>query len=154
MPPRPGRIPKIPAHRIAAVVEATLHTTPSNAAHWSTRSMAEAQCLNESTIRRRWKLHNLKPHLIKTFKLSRIKQFVEKLHDIAGLYLNPPVKALVLCVDKKPDTSSRPNSIRITYKEGPLQYSDIRLQAQWNDHAVCCSQRKGVNVGSGFRLCI
>ncbi len=99
--PRPGRIPKIPAHKIATVVEATLHTTPSNATHWSTRSMAKAQCLSESTIRRIWKLHNLKPHLIKTYKLSRDKQFVEKLHDIVGLYLNPPDKALVLCVDEK-----------------------------------------------------
>jgi transposase len=99
--PRPGRIPKIPSHKIAAVVEATLHTIPSNATHWSTRSMAKAQGLSESTIRRIWKLHNLKPHLIKTFKLSRDKQFVEKLHDIVGLYLNPPDKALVLCVDEK-----------------------------------------------------
>lgn len=99
--PRPGRIPKIPAHKIATVVEATLHTTPSNATHWSTRSMAKAQGLSESTIRRIWKLHNLKPHLIKTYKLSRDKQFVEKLHDIVGLYLNPPDKALVLCVDEK-----------------------------------------------------
>jgi transposase len=99
--PRPGRIPKIPPHKIAAVVEATLHTIPSNATHWSTRSMAKAQGLSESTIRRIWKLHNLKPHLIKTFKLSRDKQFVEKLHDIVGLYLNPPDKALVLCVDEK-----------------------------------------------------
>jgi transposase len=99
--PRPGRIPKIPSHKITAVVEATLHTTPSNATHWSTRSMAKAQGLSESTIRRIWKLHNLKPHLIKTFKLSRDKQFVEKLHDIVGLYLNPPDKALVLCVDEK-----------------------------------------------------
>ena len=99
--PRPGRIPKIPAHKIATIVEATLHTTPSNATHWSTRSMAKAQGLSESTIRRIWKLHNLKPHLVKTFKLSRDKQFVEKLHDIVGLYLNPPDKALVLCVDEK-----------------------------------------------------
>jgi transposase len=99
--PRPGRIPRISSQKIAAVVEATLHTTPSNATHWSTRSMAKAHGLSEATIRRIWKQHNLKPHLIKTFKLSRDKQFVEKLHDIVGLYLNPPDKALVLCVDEK-----------------------------------------------------
>ena len=63
--------------------------------------MAEAQGLSEATIRRIWKQHNLKPHLVKTFKLSRYKQFVEKLYDVVGLYLNPPDKSLVLCVDEK-----------------------------------------------------
>ncbi len=99
--PRPGRIPKITPKKIQAVVEATLHTTPSDATHWSTRSMAKAQGLSEATIRRIWKQHNLKPHLIKTFKLSRDKRFVEKLYDVVGLYLNPPDKSLVLCVDEK-----------------------------------------------------
>jgi len=99
--PRPGRIPKITSKRIQAVVESTLHTTPPNATHWSTRSMAKAQGLSEATIRRIWKQHNLKPHLIKTFKLSRDKRFVEKLYDVVGLYLNPPDKSLVWCVDEK-----------------------------------------------------
>jgi transposase len=99
--PRPGRLPSIPAKKIAEVVEATLHTKPSNATHWSTRTMAAAQGISEATVWRIWKQHNLKPHLIKTFKLSRDKQFVEKLHDIVGLYMNPPDKALVLCVDEK-----------------------------------------------------
>jgi transposase len=99
--PRPGRIPKIPAQKINAVVEATLHTTPPHATHWSTRSMARAQGLSEATIRRIWNQYNLKPHLVKTFKLSRDKQFIEKLHDVVGLYLNPPDKSLVLCVDEK-----------------------------------------------------
>jgi transposase len=99
--PRPGRVPKIPPRKIAAVIEATLHTTPPNATHWSTRSMAKAQGISEATVRRIWKQHNLKPHLVETFKLSRDKQFVEKLHDIVGLYLNPPDKTLVLCVDEK-----------------------------------------------------
>jgi transposase len=99
--PRPGRIPIISEKKIQAVVEATLHTTPSNATHWSTRTMAGAQGLSEATIRRIWKRHNLKPHLSKTFKLSRDRQFVEKLTDVVGLYVNPPDKALVLCVDEK-----------------------------------------------------
>jgi transposase len=99
--PRPGRKPRITAKKINAVVEATLHASPSNATHWSTRSMAEAQGLSEATIRRIWKRHNLKPHLVKTFKLSRDKLFVEKLQDVVGLYMNPPDKALVLCVDEK-----------------------------------------------------
>jgi len=99
--PRPGRIPRIPDDKIRAVVEATLHTKPRDATHWSTRTMAEAQGLSEATIRRIWRQHNLKPHLTKTFKLSRDKRFIEKLYDVVGLYLNPPDKALVLCVDEK-----------------------------------------------------
>src|SRR5271157_1840674 len=99
--PRPGRIPKIPEEKIQAVVEATLHSTPCHATHWSTRSMAKAQGLSAATIRRIWKQYNLKPHLIKTFKLSRDKHFIEKLHDVVGLYLNPPDKSVVFCVDEK-----------------------------------------------------
>jgi transposase len=99
--PRPGRIPKISQRKINAVVEATLHSQPPNATHWSTRTMAKAQKLSEATIRRIWKKHNLKPHLVSTFKLSRDKRFVEKLCDIVGLYLNPPDKSLVLCLDEK-----------------------------------------------------
>lgn len=99
--PRPGRIPIISAQKIRAIIEATLHTTPPNATHWSTRSMAKAQGVSQPTVRRIWKQHNLKPHLIKTFKVSRDKSFVEKLHDVVGLYLNPPDKSLVLCVDEK-----------------------------------------------------
>ena len=99
--PRPGRFPKIPDPKIRAVIEATLHSKPPNATHWSTRTMAAAQGLSEATIRRVWKQHNLKPHLTKTFKLSRDKRFIEKLRDIVGLYLNPPDKSLVLCVDEK-----------------------------------------------------
>jgi transposase len=99
--PRPGRKPRIPAAKIKAVVEATLHTTPASATHWSTRSMAQAQGLSEASVRRIWKRHNLKPHLVETFKLSSDKLFVEKLQDVVGLYRNPPDKALVLCVDEK-----------------------------------------------------
>lgn len=99
--PRSDRIPSIPDRKVRAVVEATLHTKPSNATHWSTRTMAKVQGLSQATIRRIWKQHNLKHHLIKTFKLSRDKRFVEKLYDVVGLYLNPPERSLVLCVDEK-----------------------------------------------------
>jgi len=99
--PRPGRIPRISAMKIRAVVEATLHSTPPQATHWSTRSMAAAQGLSEATIRRIWKQHNLKPHLIRSFKLSRDKNFFDKLTDVVGLYLNPPDKSIVFCVDEK-----------------------------------------------------
>ena len=99
--PRPGRIPRIPHKKVIAIVNATLHTTPPNATHWSERSMAKAQGVSKDSIRRIWKQYNLKPHLIKTFKLSRDKRFLEKLYDIVGLYLNPPDKAIVFCVDEK-----------------------------------------------------
>ena len=99
--PRPGRKPRLSTEKIKAVVEATLHSTPANATHWSTRSMAGAQGLSEASVRRIWRQHNLKPHLIETFKLSRDQRFVEKLQDVVGLYLNPPDRALVLCVDEK-----------------------------------------------------
>ena len=99
--PRPGRIPQISQAKVAAVIEATLHRTPQNATHWSVRTMAKAQGISRMAVQRIWSQHHLKPHLIETFKLSRDKRFVEKLHDVVGLYLNPPDKALVLCVDEK-----------------------------------------------------
>jgi len=99
--PRPGRIPRILHRKVNAIVKATLETTPPDATHWSTRTMAAAQGVSEATVRRIWKRHNLKPHLTETFKLSRDKLFLEKLQDVVGLYLNPPDKALVLCVDEK-----------------------------------------------------
>ena len=83
------------------IVNATLHTIPPDATHWSTRSMAKTHGVSNATVQRIWKEHNLKPHLVKTFKLSRDKRFLEKLYDIVGLYLNPPEKAIVFCVDEK-----------------------------------------------------
>ena len=99
--PRPGRTPTVSVQTIRAVVEATLHTTPPGATHWSTRTMARAQGLSQATIQRIWKQHHLQPHRVETFKLSRDKHFLEKLTDVVGLYLNPPDKSLVLCVDEK-----------------------------------------------------
>jgi transposase len=99
--PRPGRKPTVSVTKIRAVVEATLHTTPPAATHWSTRTMARAQRLSQATVQRIWKRHNLQPHRVETFKLSRDKHFIEKLTDVVGLYLNPPDRSLVLCVDEK-----------------------------------------------------
>ncbi|HXY51088.1 MAG TPA: IS630 family transposase, partial [Terriglobales bacterium] len=99
--PRPGRIPSIADDKVAAIVEATLHTHPPNATHWSTRLMAQAQGVSEATVRRIWKRHSLQPHRWSTFKVSRDPQFVPKLIDVVGLYLNPPDKTLILCVDEK-----------------------------------------------------
>ena len=86
---------------IKAIVEATLHTTPADATHWSTRTMASKCGVSNATVCRIWDAHGLQPHRVETFKLSKDKRFVEKLTDVIGLYLNPPNKALVLCVDEK-----------------------------------------------------
>jgi transposase len=92
---------RLPSERVKAIVEATLQTTPKGATHWSTRTMAKAQGVSNATVARIWDAHGLQPHRVKSFNLSRDKQFVEKLSDVVGLYMNPPDKALVLCVDEK-----------------------------------------------------
>lgn len=98
---RPARKPKIGEEKEKAIIEATLHSKPANATHWSVRSMARAQGVSPWTVYKTWKKFNLKPHLVRSFKISNDPHFVEKVKDIEGLYLNPPDKALVLCVDEK-----------------------------------------------------
>ena len=84
-----------------AIIKAALETKPKGMTHWSCRLMAQAQGVSKNTVQRLWQLHNIKPHLQRTFKLSRDPKFLEKLTDVVGLYLNPPQKAVVLCVDEK-----------------------------------------------------
>ena len=98
---RPGRKKKIGPDKTKTVVRKTLEQRPANATHWSTRTMARATGLSEASVRRIWKAHGLKPHLLQTFKLSNDQRFVEKLEDVVGLYLNPPEHALVLSCDEK-----------------------------------------------------
>ena len=99
--PGRGRKPQISAEKIEAIVAATTQTKPAGQTHWSCRSMAKAQGVSPATVQRIWDAHGLKPHRVKAFKLSNDPRFSEKLTDIVGLYLNPPEKALVLCVDEK-----------------------------------------------------
>jgi transposase len=99
--PGRGRKPTYAIAKIAAIVEATLHTKPAGMTHWSCRTMAKSQGVSKSTINTIWQAHNLKPHRVETFKLSRDPKFLEKLTDVVGLYLNPPDQAIVLCVDEK-----------------------------------------------------
>ena len=106
--PRPGRKQALSPEKEKAVVEATLHTTPPGQTHWSVREMAKAQGISRMAVQRIWKRHNLQPHRIETFKLSRDQHFVEKLRDVVGLYLSPPDKALVLSVDEKRCVFGRP----------------------------------------------
>jgi transposase len=99
--PRPGRRKALSPKKVEAVVQATLHSRPPGKTHWSTRDMAKAQGLSRMAVQRIWRQHNLQPHRIESFKLSRDKDFVAKLRNVVGLYMNPPEKALVLSVDEK-----------------------------------------------------
>jgi transposase len=99
--PRPGAPRQIGDDDVAEVIRQTLETTPQGATHWSLRSMAKAAGFAPSTIHRIWKAFNLQPHRTETFKLSADPLFVEKVRDIVGLYLSPPERAVVLCVDEK-----------------------------------------------------
>ena len=98
---RPGRKPPLAPAVIAQVVDKTLHERPPAATQWSTRTMARAVGLSQTSVRRIWNAHGLKPHLTRGFKLSNDKRFVDKLRDVVGLYLSPPDKAMVLSVDEK-----------------------------------------------------
>jgi transposase len=96
-----GRKPVLTAEDVENIVDATLQTKPAGATHWSCRTMAKAQGVSKATVNRIWQSHQIKPHRTKGFKLSRDPYFLEKLTDVVGLYLNPPQKAMVLCVDEK-----------------------------------------------------
>src|SRR4029453_2164504 len=98
--PRPGARRKITDEQVERVLVTTLETTPKEATHWSTRSLARALGMSQTAVSRIWRAFGLKPHLVEPFKLSTDPQFIDKVRDIVGLYLNPPEAALVLCVDE------------------------------------------------------
>jgi transposase len=100
--PRPGRKPKISQKKIDAIIERTLQTKPKGATHWSTRTLAEEVGVSRATVHRIWRSHRLQPHRERSFKLSRDPEFNERVRDVVGLYMNPPDKAVVICVDEKP----------------------------------------------------
>ena len=99
--PRPGRPRTVTDAHVDAVITKTLESTPKDATHWSTRSMASEVGLTQSAVHRIWRAFGLQPHRAETFKLSRDPQFVAKVRDVVGLYLDPPERAVVLCVDEK-----------------------------------------------------
>ena len=99
--PRSGRPKRISEDREAAIVEATMKTTPKDATHWSVRAMAASQKVSPATVQRIWKKHKLQPHRVESFKFSNDPEFAPKVRDIVGLYINPPDKAIVLSVDEK-----------------------------------------------------
>ncbi len=96
-----GRKPSISEEQIAEIVELTLHSKPEGHTHWSCRTMADRVGVSPATVQRIWDARGLKPHRVETFKLSNDPQFEDKLIDVVGLYLNPPKKAVVLCMDEK-----------------------------------------------------
>ena len=99
--PRPGRKRRLSREKEEAIVNATLYSKPAPATHWSVRSLARAQRVSPATVYRVWRAHRLQPHRVRHFKLSSDPEFFPKLHDIVGLYLHPPEKALLLSVDEK-----------------------------------------------------
>jgi transposase len=99
--PRPGQPRKITDAEVEEVIVKTLETTPKDATHWSTRSMAAEVGLNQTAVHRIWKAFGLQPHRQDAWKLSKDPLFIEKVRDVVGLYLNPPERAVVLCVDEK-----------------------------------------------------
>ena len=115
---RPGRPPTVSAEQVWEVVEKTLRETPPDATHWSTRTLARATGLGKTTVQKIWREHGLKPHRVKSFKVSRDPAFVAKVRDVVGLYLNPPEHAVVLSVDEKSQiqalerTQARPRGSR------------------------------------------
>jgi transposase len=114
--PRPGRKPRISAATVQQIVHKTTQEKPANATHWSVRSMAKAVGVSKATVQRIWSANGLKPHLVKTFKVSNDPRFAEKLLDVVGLYLNPPEHAIVLCADEK----SQIQALDRTQKSLPL----------------------------------
>jgi Homeodomain-like domain len=96
-----GPKPSIREEKVAEIVELALHSKPDGETHWSCRSMAKRVGVSPASVQRIWPARGLKPHLVKTFKLSNNKNFEEKLVDVVGLYLSPPDPSVVLCVDEK-----------------------------------------------------
>src|SRR6266404_1236134 len=147
---RPPRRKPLTAEKIAEVVHMTLHAKPPNATHWSVRSMAAAAGLSASSIQRIWSAHGLKPHLVKTFKLSRDPNFAAKVQDVVGLYLDPPEKALVLSLDEKSqillrqaqDEGAGSHPAGLADEEGAGRNLDPRLQTPWRDDAVRRPRRR------------
>ena len=145
--PGRGRRPTYGPERVQAIVEATLQSKPKGMTHWSCRLMAKSQGVSKSTVSNLWRSHNLKPHRVKTFKLSRDPKFLEKLTDVVGLYLNPPQQAIVLCVDEK----SQIQALNRTQPGLPLKKGRCGTMThdyQRNDDLVC---GPGGFAGPGYR---
>ena len=124
--PRTSITPEVEAE----IVRRTLEEKPPRGTHWSTRLMAEAAGVHHSQVGRVWHAHGLKPHLTRTFKLSTDPEFVEKLRDVVGLYVDPPERAVVFAFDEKSQIQAlEPHAAGASVEEGPVRHDDARLQA-------------------------
>ena len=137
-----GRKPVITQEQIDQMINDTLHTTPPDATHWSNRTMAEHCGLSRTTVQREWKARGIKPHLVKTFKVSHDPDFEDKLIDVVGLYMNPPDGAIVLCFDEKSQIQALDRTQQsLPMKQGRPGTDHPRLQAPRHHHLVRRAQR-------------
>ena len=150
--PRPGKPKTIPAQKEEEIVRLTRLTAPEGATHWSTRTMAEAAGVSPASVQRIWASRGLKPHLVRTFKLSKDPDFESKLVDVVGLYLDPPERALVLCVDEKSQIQARERTrAPLPRKEGrpaTATHDHKRPQAPRHDHALRRPEHAGRQASS------
>src|SRR4029077_140734 len=138
---KPGK-PPLPPNTVQRVVDLALGPPPGESPHWTGRELAKAAGVSLRSVQRILEAHQLAPHRIRTFKLSMDPEFVEKLRDIVGLYVDPPAHAVVLSVEPNPGT--RPHPARSADEEGPRWDDDPRLQTPWHNDAVCrpqCARR-------------
>ena len=124
------------------VIEVTTQEKPDGATHWSTRKLTAKLGTNASFVSQVWRDNGLKPHLVKSFKVSNDPNFEEKFTDVVGLYTNPPENAVVFCVDEKSSIQAldRTQPGLPMPEEGTRRYDDPRLQEKRHEHFVCCTQ--------------
>ena len=141
---RPSRIPPLPASVHERSVALTLGDPPGETTHWTAAAMAQAAGISVSSVQRIWRAHGLQPHRVRQFKLSRDPEFVPKLRDIVGLYVDPPAHAVVLSVDEKSQIQALDRTQPgLPLKPGRCGDDDARLQAQRHHHAVRRARRAG-----------
>jgi hypothetical protein len=142
--PRPGAPRQVSDAQVDGVVRMTLESAPADATHSSTRTMAKRCGLSQSMVSRIWRAFALQPHRVEGFKLSKDPLFIEKLRDIVGLYLNPPDRALVLCVDEKSQIQALDRSQPVLpMRPGQSRAPHARLSAPWHHQPVRCARLQG-----------
>ena len=143
--PRPGAPRTIEDAKVEEIVVATLETTPKGATHWSTREMAKRAGVSRETVRRVWRAFGLQPHKTETFKLSNDPFFIEKVRDVVGLYMNPPERALVLCVDEK----SQIQALNRTQPLLPMQPGQVERRTHDYERRGTTSLFAALDVATG-----
>ena len=155
--PRSGRPKQISPEQEAAIVNATLKTTPKDATHWSVRAMAHRQKVSPATVHRIWKKHKLQPHRVDSFKFSNDPDFAYKVRDIVGLYLKPPAKAIVLSVDEKSQIQALDRTQRF-FRCGPDCLSGKHMttngmeRRRYLPHSTCSKGPSSVNVSRDIAI--